>query len=309
VRQYKMLLLAFIMSPGGQLFAQTGNAIPAWQTAAGGKMELEVASIRLNPGKFVPPNFPIGNDDAYADTGGLMRGDFPLYAYITFAYKIRPSQSEREAILAHLPKWVSTDNYEIHAKAALPNPTKDQMRLMMQSLLRDRFGLVVHFETREADVLAMTLTKPGRLGTNLHPHADGPSCDVTAEGWVLSAKPNDAKIYPPTCYEYHGRSLPNHGMEWGMRNVTTALMAESFTGFASDDRPVVDETGLVGRYDFVIDWTPEQNHTTADTLETSAPQGTAFMQALQEQLGLKLKPAKAPLRELVVEQVARPSEN
>ena len=59
-------------------------------------------------------------------------------------------------MISHLPKWVSTDAFEIQARAP-GNPTKDQMRLMMQALLAERFQLTIHFETHEVPVLAMTL--------------------------------------------------------------------------------------------------------------------------------------------------------
>jgi hypothetical protein len=61
------------------------------------------------------------------------------------------------------------------------NPTKDQMRLMMQSLLADRFKLRAHFETKQVPVLALTLVKPGKLGPKLLPHSEGPPCPDTSE--------------------------------------------------------------------------------------------------------------------------------
>ena len=72
-----------------------------------------------------------------------MSADFPLQVHIEFAYKMMPSREQTETMLAHLPKWVTTDRFIIQAKAE-GNPTKDQMRLMMQSLLADRFKLAVH---------------------------------------------------------------------------------------------------------------------------------------------------------------------
>ena len=66
---------------------------------------------------------------------------------------------------ARMAKWVSDGMFEIDARAE-GNPTKDQMRLMMQSLLADRFKLAVHFEAREAPVFDLTLVKQGRTGPN-----------------------------------------------------------------------------------------------------------------------------------------------
>ena len=75
-------------------------------------------------------------------------------------------------MFAHLPKWVITDRYSIDARAA-GNPTKDQMRLMVQSLLADRFQLAAHFATQEVPVFALTVVKDGKLGPKLIAHADG----------------------------------------------------------------------------------------------------------------------------------------
>jgi hypothetical protein len=121
-------------------------AISQWQTAAGGKMSFDVASIRpTKPGVFTPPNFALSSDDSYSPNGGLLSADFSLATYIEFAYKLWLSPDQRKSMLANLPKWVDRDKYEIHARAS-GNPTKDQMRLMMQSLLADRFKLAIHYE-------------------------------------------------------------------------------------------------------------------------------------------------------------------
>jgi hypothetical protein len=84
----------------------------------------------------------------------------PLWIYIAFACKLPPNDEQTRAMLAHLPKWFG-GFFEIDARAK-GNPSKDQMRLMMQSLLADRFKLAVHFETKEEPVYALTLVKPGK---------------------------------------------------------------------------------------------------------------------------------------------------
>src|SRR4051794_29508392 len=88
---------------------------------------------------------------------------FDLGVYIGFAYKLPHFQTA--GALANAPGWLRTTSYDIEAKAQ-GNPTKDQMRLMMQSLLADRFKLVVHFETRDLPVSALTQVKTGKLGPN-----------------------------------------------------------------------------------------------------------------------------------------------
>jgi uncharacterized protein (TIGR03435 family) len=82
-------------------------------------------------------------------------------------------------MLAGAPAWVTTERITIEAKAPAKT-TKDQFRVMMQSLLAERFKLAVHYETREAPVFALTLVTPGKFGPRLQPHADNPRCDPAA---------------------------------------------------------------------------------------------------------------------------------
>jgi hypothetical protein len=118
-----------------------------WQTAAGGKMAFDVASVRQNsigPDYGMNSNFPLGPGDVYAANGGQFRAtNFSLLAYIEFAYKIDGNQDQ--FLVSQPPKWVLTSHFDIQAKAQ-GNPTKDQMRLMMQTLLADHFKLAVHYE-------------------------------------------------------------------------------------------------------------------------------------------------------------------
>jgi hypothetical protein len=181
-----MLILEAICLP---IAAQTTKVdVPAWQTAAGGKMEFEVASIRLDKGDFRTPSFALSSDDWFRDPNGRFHADFAVDTHIEFAYKIWPTAGEEKVMLAGLPPWVKEDRYAIEATAPL-HASKDQYRLMMQALLTDRFGLKIHFDEREMPVLAMTLVKPGTPGTKLIPHDKGPSCE---------AKPGP-DLYPSMC--------------------------------------------------------------------------------------------------------------
>jgi hypothetical protein len=185
-------LLIALAAPVG--FGQAAK-VPDWQAAAGGTMSFDVASIRpTKEGEFTPPNFPLSSDDAYGAMGGNFSADFPVEVYIEFAYKLWLSAEQRKAMLANLPKWVNTDRYEIHAKGPA-NATKDQMRLMVQALLAERFKLAVHFENQEVPVLAMTLIKPGKTGPKLTPHVD--ICDHDAPPPGKEAMEND--VFPPPC--------------------------------------------------------------------------------------------------------------
>ena len=153
-----LLLLSTALMAIGVTTAQSPG-VPDWQTAAGGKMAFEVASVKPAKG-FRPPNFPLDSGDAKTP-GGRFSVTFPLVSYVAFAYKLMPAQ-----ISTQLPKSFPMDSFDIEARAP-GNPTKDQMRLMMQSLLADRFKLRIHFETHEGPVYALTLVRPGHTGPKL----------------------------------------------------------------------------------------------------------------------------------------------
>src|SRR5579871_6851170 len=256
-------------------FAQS-RAIPDWEKAAGGKLAFEVASVKL-ASAFAPPSFPLDPGDAYADTGGRFRAFFPLQTYITFAYKLSLTPEQRSAIFSRVPDWVAMDRYAIEAKAPTPNPTKDQMRLMMQSLLAERFHLPIHFETRETSILALTLVKPGKLGPKLIHHEDGPPCDIPPPAGAVLDRCDVMALF-----NRDGLSTA------ASRNNTISYIAGALPGLGHLSRPVVDQTGLTGRFDFTLEFAREQNSASAtDSDNASDPQGPSFLQALRDQLGLK----------------------
>jgi bla regulator protein BlaR1 len=271
------------------------NNVPEWQTAAGGKLSFDAASIKLgDPSKkHTAPNFALDFLDSFDSPNphGRLVAQFPLQVYIEFAYKLLTySRAQTDAMLAQVPKWVSTDEYVINAQTE-GNPTKDQMRLMMQSLLADRFKLAVHFERQETQVLALVLDKPGKTGPKLIPHSDGPPCDVPS-------------VFPVVCNAIMAQSKPNNVIFFGARDVTMGQIAAALTSTSDAGGLMVDQTGLEGRFDFSLEWTREpKNGTPAD------PTGATFREALQDQLGLKLKSTKVLVDTLVIDHVERPSEN
>jgi uncharacterized protein (TIGR03435 family) len=279
-----------------------------------GKISFDVASIRQSkPGTSAPmPNFALDNGDSFTslgDPGRRFTADFPLPVYIQFAYKLSLTPEQTDSMLAHLPKWVATDYFEIHAKVE-GNPTKDQMRLMMQSLLADRFKLAVHFETQQVPVFALVLEKPGRAGPRLRPHADGPPCDVHMPMPAPGNAANSDAVFPRICDAFIKIPAPNHEMLLGSRNTTMKLIADSLPSLGGLGRPVVDQTGLSGRFDFTLQWTPESNGLAQSGANAPLDSpGTTFLEALKDQLGMKLKPAKAPQDVLVVDHVEKPSGN
>jgi len=313
------ILLAFLCAAAASQAQQGPAAIPEWQTAAGGKLAFEVASVKPSTeSEFRGPNFPLDNGDAFVNltNGELPRGRFsarfPLSVYITFAYKFRPSPDQRRAMLAALPKWVSSDMYDIEARAPMSNATKDQMRLMMQSLLAERFHLAAHFENQTVPVFALVLAKPGKPGPNLRPHESGPPCNSAG-----GSRPQDKDVFPPDCETYMLTMQQNGTHRLGSRHTTMDLLASSIPTAGEVTRPVVDHTGLSGRFDFKLEWMHEANNaTSAAGAGPAGPlpndgqtAGPTFLEALNDQLGLKLEATKAPVPMLVIDHVERPSEN
>jgi len=297
----------------GQTTAEHSDApMPAWQKSAGGTMQFEVASVRLDTsGVFKTPSIALSADDGSQPIDGFFHSDFPLIVDIQFAYKVSLSPEQRQAMLARLPKWVTTDTYLIEASSP-GKPTKDQVRLMMQSLLADRFGLKLHFETPTVPVFALTLVKPGKLGPGLRAHSEGVPCSEPASS---STAPNTQSKppFPGACGIYGMHPTTGDNVEMGARDTTMPLLAAALPSLGGLGRPVVDQTGLTGHYDFTVEFSQQatrnamRNSTEANTsLET---QGTTFLQAVREQLGLKLEPIRAPVQTLVVDHIERPSEN
>ena len=277
-----------------------------WQVKAGGTMSFDVASVKLSkipavvtigPNQAPPrlPTFGLGPDDA-KPRGGRFYARFPLEVFIQFAYKLAPF--ETAVALANAPKWLRTDRYEIEAEAQ-GNPTKDQMRLMMQSLLADRFKLAVHFETKQLPVLALKQVKAGKLGPKLLPHSQGPPCPEH-NGFALDLSDPRKEVFPHDCGAGAGRGMPDGTQFLGRRNTTMEIAALDFynAGFGTGeiDRPVVDQTGLHGTFDFLLEYKPVNNNGFPATSNQApnAPPGAAapsdefggapFVEALRQQL-------------------------
>ena len=213
--------------------------MPDWQRAAGGKMEFEVASIRLiKNGVFPPSIFPISNDDSYtAGPNDSFIAGYALVTYIQFAYKLRLSPDQQEALLAAVPQWVSNDDYEIRAKASPSRDQKHQLTaLMMQALLVDRFKLAVHFETARFPYSHLSSLTPGKLGPKLLPHSQGPPCDVPSKTFLhINAKAmifTQRRIIRPW---------------WARGNTTMGLLAASYLHLRSVPNPYSDRSDWTQR--------------------------------------------------------------
>ena len=285
-----------IVLAGGFLVA---SSLLFAQVTAGGKQEFEAASVRPDDsGQHKPASFPLTDDDSFPGGNTLFHADFTLDTYITFAYKVWETPNLRREMLAGQPGWVGDQYFRIQARMP-ENATKDQVRSMMQSLLAERFGLKVHFESRDTPVLALTLAKRGVLGPKLRPHEEGRGCSV--------APSSDADVFPLTCGTTEmKRTGPL--VVVGARNVTMDKLASFLSTFGPLDdqfaREVIDQTGLQGRYDYTVEFARKSLRDSA-----AVDTGPSLMEALSDQLGMKLTPKRAVVQRLIIDHVERPLSN
>jgi uncharacterized protein (TIGR03435 family) len=272
----------------------------------------DVASVKPSrPGNQPNANFPLGPGDVYIPNGGLFSAtNLPLVTYIFFAYKVIGNQGQ--FLLPQLPDWAKTDQFDIQARAE-GNPGKDQMRLMMRSLLADRFKLALHNETREIPVLAFALSKPGKTGPQLHAHSESVPCSTNAPPATAGTplQTVDGGL-PALCNGIFGMPATVPGrLRIAARNITLGFIADSLSATANLGRPMVDKTGLSGTFDFTLEFTPE-NVGPAPPGAEAPPDSAATLslqEALRDQLGIKLQPDKAPVNVIVLDHVERPSPN
>lgn len=301
------VFLSLLLLPAISLSAQSpAAATPEWQTSAGGKQQFEVASVRQSlPNSTVRTNFGL---DFFEDTGrlnGLFSANTFLRAYIEFAYKIPEYREQEEMLERQLPSWANAAPFEIEARAE-GHPTKDQVRLMMQSLLEDRFKLRIRVETRQLRVYALVLAEPGKLGPGLRPDADGTGC-VEREQPNLGPVPSEK---PPV---FCGDDIWREGgrVHARMLNTTMAHIAEMFTEAGviqgdTDEQLVVDGTGLTGRFDLDLVFRQE-----ASASVNAGPDsgGQTAIEAMKKQLGLKLEKRTAPVPLYVIDHIEQPTAN
>jgi uncharacterized protein (TIGR03435 family) len=201
------------------------------------------------------------------------------------------------------PDWIDSERFDITAKASAPFK-QDEAQAMLQALLADRFGLATHTETRELSVYLLVLArKDGALGPQLK--KSDVDCaalfgSVAAGGKMPERLPNGNL----PC----GLSVrANQGLVTG-NGVAMDRFARNLVGGVG--RIVVDKTGLPGCYDLNLTFSPEAGPAAPPAAPAGpAPDSTApsLFTAMQEQLGLKLEPGRAPISVLVIDRASRPA--
>jgi bla regulator protein BlaR1 len=303
----------FTVVCAGFLHAQSKETSD-WEKAAGGKMSFEIASVKPHAsGSHGANNVSLDSGNGFTPTGGLFRTVSSVQGYIGFAYKL--NQAQRSILASELPKWAHDDQFEIEARASA-DATKDQMRLMMQSLLADRFKFAGHTEMRQLPVFALLLVKSGKMGPQLRHYEDDPPCSMSADVDTAAAAPTKSFVggIPPMCDAFVGFMSPDGHASFGARNVSMEEIADSLPGFpdAGLDRPVVDRTGLSGKFDFSLEMNPDvfrqrTGQPPSDAQSDNTP--PTFLETLRDNLGLKLEPTTGSVDVLVVDHVEEPVSN
>jgi uncharacterized protein (TIGR03435 family) len=214
------------------------------------------------------------------DARTFMTVNYSVSDLIAFGYAVSPRQ------IAGGPPWLESDHFDIQGTPDEPGmPNRAQIEGMVQKLLVERFKLTFHREKRELSVFAISVAKTGE---KLTPSAGNPN-------------------NPP------GLGFAKLGSMFASNAKITDLSG-LFQSVVLD-RPVVDETGLTGHYDFKLNWTPDENQFPGlKNLPQPPPddKGDAppdLFTAIQQQLGLKLEAKKAAIDVMVIDHVEKPSAN
>ena len=250
--------VSLILFNVGLAFGQPATAPPAF----------EVASVKVNTAgtKMGRGGMGHGFDTITPSPSGISMINVSLGTVIQWAYRVQPVQVSG-------PGWLDVDRYDVVAKAAGAVP-EDQLRQMMQTLLADRFKLVLHRESNEMRAFVVSVAKTGLKMK-----------ESTTEG--------DMDLQPS------GKAGAT------IQRATIPKLAELLSGPLQ--APVVDETGLTGRYDFTIDLSGVLDPTTPMGINDVIP---IFVQVAQQQLGIKIDEKKMLVEMLMVDHAERiPVEN
>lgn len=254
-----------------------------------GRLQFEVASIKPAApdarGMYTLPG----------PGGGISFTNMTLKELIAWAWRIQPFQISG-------PSWIDSIHYDVIAKPE-SKPQRSEIAEMVKALLKDRFQLTSHIETKELSVYALVLaSRDGKLGPGLT-EAKAGSCTQPDP----AAPPGPAAPQSLSC----GQFLMN-----STRFAAVSIPISRMTPMLSRTlgRTVLDKTGLSGNFDVTVEWAPEQNpglqlSADAPALTVQNSDRPSIFTAFQEQLGLKLESAKGPVEIFVVDGVSKPSEN
>ena len=280
----RIILTALLVCllPAARTFAQPVEAdLPAF----------EVATVRENTSGDARTRIDVVN-------GRFSAINMTLRELVAIVYPTEGGRFRHASQLVGGPAWFNSARFDIVARAegfngdtnrpgftasAAERESVERVRLMTRRLLAERFKLRVRTEMRQMPIYELVMLKPGQLGSELK---RSPT-DCMAE-WKKQGMP-DARA--SACGSIQGArgKMTGHAAEMG------PLVRDLYDW---SGRPVFDRTGLTGRFDFTLNWAPE------GSTDTDAP---SIFTALQEQLGLKLQPARGAVDVLVIDSAERPT--
>jgi uncharacterized protein (TIGR03435 family) len=265
------VLVGLVTAP--PLFAQQGNSFVGMATSA--EKAFEVATVKRSPSDAQGARLgPPGK-------GAITIVNLPLRNIIVQSFR-----TQRPMVFGG-PSWIDEERYDIVGKGPDPTVSNPEVWEMMRSLLIERFKLKYHVESRELPVFALTI---GKTGHKLMPGEQGRCAGELKQGRLCGDI-----LVPP--------------FGTGMYNMPIGAL---ITGIgARAGRPVVDRTGLTGRYDINLSWMPEgmTPERLAEIPAEIRPQEMGLFEAIEQQTGLKLEPSRAPIQVLVIDSVDHPTEN
>jgi uncharacterized protein (TIGR03435 family) len=272
--------------------------------AAAATPKFEVASIRpCEAGASAPAGGGRSENLEDSSLGTYNSGCQTVKNHILMAYAGYADGRAHPPPLAPIeggPGWIDSVRYRIVAKPE-GGPSFGMMKgPMMQALLEDRFHLKIRRETREVPAFALTVAKNG---VKLKPFQQGSCVDIGVVAPLTKAPPHAEPGQMPILCGVNSAARNPPNVTWDLRGTTLDFFAKTLLSTAAD-RPVLNQTGLTGLFDIHLEFAPE----TAAPADDPAG-GPSIFTAVQEQLGLKLEPSKAPKEFLVIESVERPSEN
>jgi uncharacterized protein (TIGR03435 family) len=260
-------------------------------TAVGAGMQGGVQQETGKPVSFEVISVKPSHSDSTRESMGMNRDGFTatnvqLHDLLLQAFELQ----ERDELVGE-PKWTTSDRWDIDARVgeaeldAVARMSFRERLGMFQEIMAERFGLKVRHETRELPVYALVVAKGG---PKLKPSPRRPEDP--------DGIPGDPGVWNS-----------DRGQETG-RGTMTVFLAEGLS--ADIGRKVVDRTGLTGRYDFNLKWTPDDSAAAmAGSVAAGTAQGPSLFTAVEEQLGLKLEPVKAAVDVVVIDHLERPAGN
>ena len=218
--------------------------------------------------------------------GGFLARNVPIRYLVQFAYNVQ------DFLISGGPGWISSDRFDIEAKADRPL-TVEQGRVLVRAILQDRFQLKVRRQSANKPVYALMVSKGGaklNLSADQTPPVLGPPPEGAPRRNELPR--GAARIGPG---QFHSFARP------------ISALAQVIT--AQLNRPVLDQTDLKGLYDIDLKWTPDQTPANLPAEARPDPTGPSLFTALEEQLGLKLKATNGHVEVVVIEKVEKPTAN